>query len=258
MSNQAEFHAANSKRSDSAEGASSTTPNVRHIPIFVEGRDEPLINRHNDHHSSSGHSPASNQHSSSSTTATQTKRPTTGPSPNPFDWSRKFSAMGGQQSSATQTGPTQTQQPPPNRSDSPHRTIPISHSAPPSAHHQHATPTRPHPYAHSQSDGRITPDAHQQQKEATSNNFPNASPQPKPQQQQQQQPKTPQQQQTSRPAEQQYTQSNSGAPDVSFTKITQIQCDVLELMDQVSKAYRLRMLFSLFTYNFCYTQDNMK
>lgn len=234
MSNQAEFHATNTKRSDSADAGGpnaaassnhpSATPNVRHIPIFVEGRDEPLINRN--HHDS----PTATSNSTHSTTTKQ--RPTSGPSPNPFDWSRKFSTMGGQQSSAAPSGPAQQPQQQSTRSDSPHRSIPVSHSAPPSAHHQHSSTTsRQHPYAHSQSDERITTDnthlQHQkQQQSAPTNNFQNAA--------------SPQLKQPSQPpkaAEPQYAQPMSGAPDVSFSKITQIQCEVLELMDQVSNDY---------------------
>lgn len=242
MSNQAEYHVP-TNRSDSADanGAHSTTPSVRHIPIFVEGRDEPLINRNHD--STSGHhqsAPLNQQHSSSSTTSTTThsKRPTSGPSPNPFDWSRKFAQMGGLQSTTS----TAAAAPPPQphqhtsstRNESPQRTIPVSHSAPPSVHHHTASATpRQHPYAqHTQSEGRATPDTppqhQQQQSSAPSPSQHNAEPHQRPQP-----PKQQQQQPQQHAAEPQYAAPRSGAPDVAFTKITQIQVNVLELMDQV-------------------------
>lgn len=203
MSNQAEYQA-NNHRSDEASGQyssaeatntnSHSTPNVRHIPIFVEGRDEPLINRSKDtsgSSSSSAHSP--NQSSSHyQTNANQHKRPSAAAGSNPgghFDWSRKFSSMGGQQSGGQQQAP---------RSDSPHRTVPMTQSAP-GGHQSPPQRQQPHQYSKSQTDGRSSPPpaAH-----ATQQNH-------------------------SAPAEEAATNLDS------ISKIQKIQRDVLALMDQV-------------------------
>lgn len=157
MSNQATYQT-NIHRSDEASGHHSSAeatntnshsaPNVRHIPIFVEGRDEPLINRSKDSSgSSSAHSP--NQSSSHyQSNANQHKRPSAGSNTGGhFDWSRKFSSMGGQQSGGQQQAP---------RSDSPHQTVPMTQSAP-GGHQSPPQRQQPHQYSKSQTDGRASP-----------------------------------------------------------------------------------------------------
>lgn len=120
-----------SQPSQATPTQTSAAPNIRHIPIFVEGRDQPLINRNhettaNQSSSSSGPRASSNQqqhqqHSAANNVNRSASGSSASQHPNAatFDWSKKYPTMGGHQSSAA----SNQQQ----RSDSPQRTVPMSH-----------------------------------------------------------------------------------------------------------------------------------
>lgn len=128
--------------------SSAAAPNVRHIPIYVEGRDEPLINRNIDIGASA---PASNHqpHHHSvhrSASASAGAAPTT----SNFEWARKFPTMGAQASYEQQSPPVPVPQPPqpqqphsqPQRSNSPIRTSGSS----PNAGGTNGSPQQPQTY----------------------------------------------------------------------------------------------------------------
>lgn len=160
-------------------------PNVRHIPIYVEGRDEPLVNRSIDT-SPKSHQPSDLPNSKSSGGI--------------FDRVRKF--------------PTINRMHTTQRSNSPHRTVPINMHRSTSAGATHTdSPPRNEPQYYSQQQNSQPQTPRQQTPPASADNT------NMPQQQQHQPPFLPQ-----------------SHPDAeSILKIQNIQREVLDLMDQVER-----------------------
>lgn len=173
-------------------------PNVRHIPIYVEGRDEPLVNKSNDHNKMSGNDGNESYNNYHQQQQQQHKQFHQQPQQQQHtrDSSPKPSSIGGSLFDRVKNFPTiniKNQASQQRRSDSPNRTtIPINV--------QHS----------------------------------NQQPQQQQQQQPQQQPQ--QQQQQQRPNTAPAAHSAAMRQSLSsIQKIQNIQKDVLELMDHVEK-----------------------
>lgn len=173
-------------------------PNVRHIPIFVEGRDEPLVNKSNDYHKTSA---TNDGNESLYNNFHQQKQFHQQPQQHTRESSPKPPSVGGSLFDRVKNFPTvnlKNQASQQRRSDSPNRTIPVNV--------QHSTNN-----------------SNQQQPQQQQQSQPQP-PQPQPPQQQQQRPNTAPVQSAA------MRQSIS-----SIQKIQNIQKDVLELMDHVEK-----------------------
>lgn len=223
-----------SQHPQSQDGAAEKPSNVRVVPIFVEGRDEPVINKDFPDSTSSSSSTAGQHHHMPDhhpRMATNLDFGTDIPSfpqgASISDWAKQMPVRSNMKDRLREFFDDR---------ESPIRTIPVNHMAPePRVHNNMRRQASPQPTQQERkrttSGGATapTPPPPQPQQKPTEPKPKAQAPQPPPAQKKEQTPPPQQQQQTPQPP------PSKPAPVDAITKIQQIQRDVLDLMVKVEQ-----------------------